>query len=273
MPVSASGFGASRAAPRCSASLMSMPSSVATGADAEKGYQYLLTKPYDAPIMTEAMLWDVWKVWPEPARTEAEQASPAERRQMIFSRYGLVEEQGRDLPVSFAQDARRRFDRKLPCCHAGKVAGKYILRAGKLELHRRCAGFGRRLIDAAGKPGAAAGNRRLAGRLSRHRNPSMQSASTMRSASLQYLLAMRDKDLNLQAVPQYPLPPASLFIPDKTPAWWGTKRKKFLYWDGFAQTVDPRRPDAIHRRARRIQRRQSRVSSRISTIFMLGSFR
>ena len=90
--------------------VLSTPSRVATGADAEKGYQYLLTKPYDSPTMTEAMLWDVWKVWPEPARTEAEQASPAERRRMIFSRYGLVEEEGRDLTGQLRQDARRGFD-------------------------------------------------------------------------------------------------------------------------------------------------------------------
>ena len=144
--------------------VLSAPSREATGADAEQGYQYLLTKPYDAPLMTEAMLWDVWKVWPEPARTEAEHASPAERRQMIFSRYGLVEEQGRDLPVNLLRTPGGGLTENCLACHAGKGRRAVHPRARKLELHRRCAGIGRCCIDAAGETHAPARSGRLAGR-------------------------------------------------------------------------------------------------------------
>ena len=210
------------------------PGQVATGADTEQGYQYLLTRPYDAPLMTEAALWDVWKVWPKPARAEAERASPAERRQMIFSRYGLVEERGRDLPVSLLRTPGGGLTENCLVCHAGKVAGRYIpglansnytgdaLASDIAVLMQRenlapppgtvvwPAGFPTPPnIDAVGVNNAFAG-------------------STI-------TLAMRDKDLNLQAIPQYPLHPASLLIPEKTPAWWLAKRKKFFYWDGFAQ--------------------------------------
>jgi mono/diheme cytochrome c family protein len=215
--------------------LMSMPSGVATGADAEQGYQHLLTRPYDAPFMTETMLWDVWKVWPEPARTEVEQASPAERRKMIFTRYGLVEEQGRDLPISLVRTPGGGLAVTCLACHGGKVAGRYIPGLGNSNM----AG------DALASDLALLMHRenlaRLAGTVDWPAGfpiPQSVNAVGVNNAfgDSPILLAMRDKDLNLQALPQYPLPPASLFIPDKTPPWWGTKRKKFLYWDGFVQT-------------------------------------
>ena len=146
--------------------VLSAPSREATGADAEKGYQYILTKPYDAPSMTEAMLWDVWGVWPEPARTEAEHASPAERRRMIFSRYGLVEEQGRDLPVSFVRTPGGGLTENCLMCHAGKVAGKYIYGLGNSSFTGDALASDVALIDAAGKPAGGAGDLCLAGRLS-----------------------------------------------------------------------------------------------------------
>ena len=214
--------------------VLSTPSRVATGADAEKGYQHLLTKPYDFPTMTEAMLWDVWKVWPEPARTEAEHASPAERRRMIFSRYGLVEEEGRDLPVSFVRTPGGGLTENCLTCHAGKVAGRYIPGLGNSNYTGDALASDVALLmqreNLAPPPGAVGWPAGF---------PAPQSVNAVGVNNAfgvsPIFLAMRDKDLNPQAVPQYPLPPASLFIPSKTPPWWRAKRKQFYYWDGFVQ--------------------------------------
>jgi mono/diheme cytochrome c family protein len=214
--------------------VLSAPSQEATGADAEQGYQYLLTRPYDAPLMTEAMLWDVWKVWPEPARTEAERASPAERRQMIFSHYGLVEEQGRDLPVNLLRTPGVGLTENCLACHAGKVAGRYIPGLGNSNYTGDALASDVAALMQREKltppPGAVAWPAGF---------PVPQSVDAVgvnnAFAGSTISLAMRDKDLNLQAVPQYPLPPASLLIPEKTPAWWLAKRKRFFYWDGFAE--------------------------------------
>jgi mono/diheme cytochrome c family protein len=214
--------------------VLSAPSREATGPDAEKGYQHLLTKPYQGPSMTEAMLWDVWKVWPEPARTAAEKASPTERRQMIFSRYGLVEEQGRDLPVSFVRTPGGGLTENCLLCHAGKVAGKYIYGLGNSNYTGDALASDVALLmqreNLAPPPGAVGWPAGF---------PIPQSVNAVGVnngwGGSTVFLAMRDKDLNLQAVPQYPLPPASLLIPEKTPAWWTTKRKQFYYWDGFVE--------------------------------------
>jgi mono/diheme cytochrome c family protein len=215
--------------------LISTPSGVATGADAEKGYQYLLTRPYDAPTMTEAMLWDVWKVWPDPARAEAEKASPAERRHMIFSRYGLVEEQGRDLPVNFVRTPGGGLTENCLLCHAGKVAGKYVYGLGNSNYTGDALGSDVALLMQREKLAPPSGALNWPAGF-----PAPQSVNAVgvnnAFGDSPIFLAMRDKDLNLQAVPQYPLSSSSLFIPDKTPAWWRTKRKQYLYWDGFVQT-------------------------------------
>ena len=214
--------------------VLSATSRVATGADAEQGYQYLLTRPYDAPTMTETMLWDVWKVWPEPARTEAEHASPVERRRMIFSRYGLVEEQGRDLPVSVVRTPGGGLAENCLVCHAGKVAGRYIPGLGNSNYTGDALASDVALLmrreNLTLPPGA------LAWPPGFPVPPFVDAVGVNNAfAGSTVSLAMRDKDLNLQAVPQYPLPPANLLMPEKTPAWWLAKRKRFFYWDGFAQ--------------------------------------
>jgi mono/diheme cytochrome c family protein len=214
--------------------VLSAPSREATGADAEQGYQYLLIRPYDAPFMSEAMLWDVWKVWPEPARTEAEHASPAERRRMIFSRYGLVEEQGRDLPVNFVRTPGGGLTENCLACHAGKVAGRYIPGLGNSNSTGDALASDVAVLTQREKlappPGSVAWPAGFP-------TPQYVNAVGVNNAFgvSPINLAMRDKDLNLQAVPQYPLPPAGLYMPGKTPAWWLAKRKQFYYWDGFVR--------------------------------------
>ncbi|MEH2569613.1 hypothetical protein [Bradyrhizobium sp. AZCC 2289] len=208
----------------------SMLSTAATGADPDQGYRNLLTKDFLPPIMTEAMFWDVWKAWPEPARTQAEKASPAERRLMIFTRYGLVEEKGRDLPVSLVKMPRRGLAPTCLMCHAGKAAGQYYHGLGNsnftgdalasdiVELIKREKLAPPAFHWPAGFP-----------------PPQNVNAVGVNNAFVDsaILMSMRDKDLNLEAVPQYTL--TTMVIPIKTPAWWTSKRKKFFYWDGFVE--------------------------------------
>ena len=184
--------------------------------------------------MTEGMLWDLWKVWPEPARAEAEHASPAERRRMIFSRYGLVEEPGRDLPVSFLRTPGGGLTENCLSCHAGKIAGRYILGLGNSNYTGDALASDVAVLMQREKltppPGMVAWPAGFP------TPPSVNAVGANNAFGGSAVnLAMRDKDLNLQAIPQYPLPPASLFIPEKTPAWWLAKRKQFYYWDGFVQ--------------------------------------
>src|SRR5258708_5231809 len=59
-------------------------------APAERGYRFLVAKPYRPPDFDQETFDATWKPWPEPLRSEAAKATPAERRQMAFARYGLT---------------------------------------------------------------------------------------------------------------------------------------------------------------------------------------
>ena len=57
---------------------------------AERGYRNLTERAYLPPDFDQATFDSAWKYWPEPLRTAAEKATPDERRQMAFARYGLT---------------------------------------------------------------------------------------------------------------------------------------------------------------------------------------
>ena len=57
----------------------------------ERGWTLLRTKPYLPPDFDREVFSELWKVWPEPERTRAANASLPERRRMTMSRYGLMQ--------------------------------------------------------------------------------------------------------------------------------------------------------------------------------------
>jgi mono/diheme cytochrome c family protein len=194
------------------------------------GYSHLLNKAYGSPLLTEDMFWSMWKVWPEPVRSHAEKASPATRRQMIFSRYGFIAEEGRNLPVGLVADGKGGVTYTCLTCHGGKVAGKYIPGLGNsLWAAALFPSDVAKMIQAEGPPPGAS---QLPSGFPEVGEPEVIGVNNAFAGS-EILMAMRDKDLNLQSTPQYPLPPP-LMLPTRTPPWWLLKRKKFLYYDGFA---------------------------------------
>src|SRR5262245_34821894 len=58
--------------------------------EAHRGYELLTTKAYLPPDFDQATFDEVWKTWEEPLRSQAEQATPEERRSLAYSRYGLT---------------------------------------------------------------------------------------------------------------------------------------------------------------------------------------
>jgi hypothetical protein len=57
---------------------------------AAHGYETLTTKPYVPPDFDQETFDNLWQSWEEPLRSQAEKATPEERRAMAFSRYGLT---------------------------------------------------------------------------------------------------------------------------------------------------------------------------------------
>src|SRR4051812_43902322 len=57
---------------------------------AARGYRFLVEKAYLPPDFDDETIDLAWKYWPESFRSEAEKATPEQRRKMNFERYGLT---------------------------------------------------------------------------------------------------------------------------------------------------------------------------------------
>src|SRR4051812_25837724 len=56
---------------------------------AQRGYEFLVDKPYLPPDFDQETFDAAWKHWPGPLRSQAANATAQERRKMAFERYGL----------------------------------------------------------------------------------------------------------------------------------------------------------------------------------------
>lgn len=193
---------------------------------AERGYRWLTTKAYLPPDFDQEVFDELWKAWEEPLRSQAEKASPEERRKMAFSRYGLTEAPGRAGPVAlqYVDDGQGGWVMSCLACHGGKVAGRVIpglpnslyaletltdeVRATKLRLGKPLSHMD---LGGAGMPlGTTIGTT----------NAVMFGIA---------LLTYRDADLNVH---RNRLPPKLVHHDHDAPPWWNIKKKHYLYADG-----------------------------------------
>lgn len=96
---------------------------------AARGYSSLRTHPFLPPDFDEAVLSSLWTVWPEPDRSQAEQAAEATRRRLIFSYYGIMpdpEAAPAIKPLGYVVAANGTWTMNCLACHGGKVAGRVI---------------------------------------------------------------------------------------------------------------------------------------------------
>jgi mono/diheme cytochrome c family protein len=197
-------------------------------AAARRGYDLLLNKSYLPPDFDQQTFDELWKTWEEPLRSQAEAASPDERRRMAYQRYGLVERPNDPArrPLQYVVDERGNWSMNCFACHQGKVAGREVpgvpnslyametlyddVRTTKVRLGKKLShmDLGGMFMPLGGTVGTT--------------NAVMFGVA---------LLAHRDADLNLvprlQAV-------AMTHHDHDAPAWWHFHRKRMLYIDGFA---------------------------------------
>jgi len=194
---------------------------------AQRGYRLLTTKAYLPADFDQEVFDDLWKVWEEPARTIAGKASPAERRKMAFSRYGLTEapEGARATAMQYVDDGKKGWVMNCMACHGGKVAGRAI--PGLPNSHYAM----QTLAD----------ETRSVKLKQRKLNPLEVAAAAfpmggsngttnavMFGVALGYL---RDEDLNVR-LPKGP--PPFVHHDMDAPPWWNVKKKTYLYMDGFS---------------------------------------
>lgn len=97
---------------------------------AARGYRLLRSKPYLPADFDQETFENLWKSWPQPLKEKAGKATPAERRQMAFSRYGLMADPDRPDDVgpglAYVADGKGGWAMSCLACHGGKVEGKVI---------------------------------------------------------------------------------------------------------------------------------------------------
>jgi len=207
-------------------------------AAADRGYKLLVEKAYLPPDFDQEVLDAAWKNWPEPLRSQAEKASPEDRRKLAFSRYGLTPRPNDPAkPLQYVVDDAGNWTMNCFACHGGTVPAnkqgpdgkggttvwpgapnsRFALqtlteetRLAKAELGRP---FSRMDVGGAFIPlGATNGTT----------NAVMFGV---------VLMGLRDADLNFDA--KRGVPKMTHHDMD-APPWWHFKRKQMLYIDGFA---------------------------------------
>lgn len=195
----------------------------------ERGWQHLRTKPYLPPDFDQTVFENLWRRWPDELRQEAESASPAERRRMTFSYYGLMESPddcGEGPPLGYVDTGDGNRVMNCLACHAGKVAGKVIpglpnshfalqsltedVRLTKLTLFKKLGH-----LD-----------------LASLKLPLGTTHGTTNSVVFGVVLGnLRDNDMNVDR--SRPEPPQIHHDMDAPPLW-NVRKKRSLYADGFA---------------------------------------
>ena len=200
---------------------------VAWSADPEAGYEHLINTPYLPPYFDQETFDNTWKVWPEPLRSQAEQATPEQRRQMAFDRYGLTSRpEDPTKPLQYVVDAKGTWTLNCFSCHGGQLEGKTI--PGMPNNRFDFAG----ITDEIRTTKALLGKRLIATDYSSLVFPLGDNKGTTNAVNFGVaLLSLRDADLNLNPQASFP---RMLHHDMDAPPWWHFHKKKNLYLDGFA---------------------------------------
>lgn len=196
-------------------------------ASAQRGYRLLTQKALLPSDFTQETFDQVWKVWPEPLRSVAQEAGPKERRRMAFERYGLTPRPSDDSgkPLQYVVSDDGRWTMNCLSCHGGSVYGtptpgapnnRFALQTLTDEIRKT------KLL--VGKP------------LGRMDLGSMivplgtTNGTTNAVVFGMGLMHYRDADLNVLNK----LPAMFTHHDMDAPAWWHFSKRPSIYIDGFA---------------------------------------
>ncbi len=193
---------------------------------AARGYQLLTEKTYLPPDFDQAVFDDLWKVWPEDQRKQAEAATQAERRQMIFDYYGIMQKPNSDSsPLGYVVTDEQKWVMNCFACHSGKVAGQVIPGApnSHIGLHTLTEDVSKIKLQQLKKLShldlAAVGI------------PLGTTHGTTNAVIFGVVLdSLRDGEMNFDKT--RPIPELLHHDMDP-PAWWNVKRKSKIYSDAF----------------------------------------
>lgn len=199
----------------------------ATAADAARGLGRLLNEAYLPADFDEEVFADLWTTWEEPLRTQAERATPDERRRMAFARYGLVPRQGDpSKPMQYVVDASGAWTMNCLACHQGQVAGTMIPGLPNSTYALETLTEEVRLVKV--RQRKAFGHMDLGSLLLPLGTTNGTTNAVIFGVAL---MRHRDADLNIiQRPPRFDLVHHDM----DAPPWWHYAKRRSLYVDGFA---------------------------------------
>ncbi|MGB7324621.1 MAG: hypothetical protein WBD31_07105 [Rubripirellula sp.] len=197
--------------------------------EASRGYRTLTELPLLSSDFTQEVFDNTWQSWPEPLRTTAAEASPDQRRQMAFDRYGLTVRPGDESgkPLQYVVDETTgTWTMNCFACHGGDVYGvptpgapnnRFALQTLTEEI--------RSTKFKLGKPFSRMDLGSLVIPLG------TTNGTTNAVVFGMGLMSSRDADLNLIATPLESFTHHDM----DAPPWWHFSKRPYLYIDGFAQ--------------------------------------
>jgi mono/diheme cytochrome c family protein len=202
-------------------------------AAAQRGYEFLVSKPYLPPDFDQETFDTVWKYWPEPLKSRAASATPDERRKMAFERYGLTPRpEDASRPLQYVVDASGNWTMNCFACHGGRVPdGTHGTKTwpGAPNSH-----FALQTLTQETRR-AKAELEKLPGRMDLGSIiVPLGTTNGTTNAVMFGVLLMAYRDADLTVVTNRPLPKMVHHDMD-APPWWHFKRKKMIYIDGFAE--------------------------------------
>lgn len=196
--------------------------------DSARGYRLLTEVPYLPADFSQRVFDEVWQSWPKPLRAEAESATPQQRRQMAFERYGLTTRPGDDSgnPLQYVIGDDGTWTMNCFSCHGGSVYGtpypgapnnRFALQTMTEELRRTKFRIGDPLTRMdVGSVVIPLGT---------------TNGTTNAVVFGQGLMQARDEQLNLIDH----IPTSFVHHDMDAPPWWHFHKRPYIYIDGFAQ--------------------------------------
>lgn len=198
---------------------------------AQRGLETLRTHCYLPADLDQEILDDLWTVWPEPERLEAEAITDiAQRRLRIFSYYGLMPTPA-GLPGStpilgYTANAQGQWVMNCLTCHGGKVAGQVLPGLPNSHLALQTLTEDVRLIKLRQKKPLSHLD------LATLTMPLNTTNGTTNSVIFGVILgAFRNPDMSVDTKRKLP---EVVHHDVDAPPYWNVKKKSSLYIDGFA---------------------------------------
>ncbi|WP_425616463.1 cytochrome c [Anatilimnocola sp. NA78] len=194
---------------------------------AERGYRWLTQKSYLPADFTQEVFDQAWTEWPEPLRSQAEKATPEERRAMAFSRYGLTPRPDDPTkPLQYVVDDKGVWTMNCFACHGGQVEGKVIPGLPNSRFALQTLTDDTRAYKL--NHGKSLGRMDLGSLFVPLGTTNGTTNAVMFGVAL---MNFRDPDLSVH---KDRLPPRMVHHDMDAPPWWHFQKKDFLYADAFA---------------------------------------